>query len=220
MITIKADVADTVRYLSDLQKKQVPFACSRALNAVAKDVKTAEQQEMQTVFHAPRPYTLNSLFIRKYARKTDLTAIVDFKDGSGGRSAEKYLHAQIWGGSRRQKAVESFLIGRKLMPGGMKAVPGAIKLDRHGNISMAAFRRLVAGVDTGTHFVLHKRRGKLEPGLYRRFKRGKVKPMLIYVSGVSYTRRFKYFDTARRTVQSKYRGHFDRELQHALATAR
>ena len=220
MITIKADVAAVNRYFTKVQRQQLPFACSRALNAVAKEVKTAEQAEMKSVFSAPKAYTLNSIFIRKYAKKADLTAIVDFKDGGRGRSAAKYLAAQIDGGSRRQKAVESLLIGRGLMPAGMKIVPAAVKLDQHGNITLATFRRLVAGVAAGTHFALHRQRGKLEPGLYQRSKRGKVKPLLIYVGGASYGKRFKYFETAERAVQSKYRQHFDRELANAVATAR
>lgn len=220
MIKIKADARETVRWFDNVQKKQLPFACSRALNAVAKDVKTAEQMEMKSVFAAPKAYTVNSVFVRKYARKADLTAVVDFKDGGRGRSAAKYLAAQIEGGSRRQKAVESLLIGRGLMPAGMKIVPAAVKLDQYGNITLGTFRRLVAGVVAGTHFALHRQHGKLEPGLYQRSKRGKVKPLLIYVSGASYGKRFKYFETAERTVQSKYRQHFDRELANAVATAR
>ena len=46
MIKIKADARETVRWFDNVQKKQLPFACSRALNAVAKDVKTAEQTEV------------------------------------------------------------------------------------------------------------------------------------------------------------------------------
>lgn len=209
-----------MRYLTALEKKQVPFACSRALNAVAKDVKQDEQKEMKSVFAAPKAYTLNSLFIRKYARKTDLTAIIDFKDGGDGRSAEKYLQAQMDGGARKQKAIESLLVGLKLMPVGMRVVPGAVKLDRHGNITLAAFKRMVRGVDSGTHFALHRQRGKLEPGLYQRSKKNKVKPLLIYVSSASYNKRFKYFETAQQSVQANYTRHFARELQRAVATAR
>ena len=209
----------TLGHLDDAARRQLPFAMKNALNKTAQAVIEAEQAEMQTVFDTPRPYTLNSMFVREWATKESLTAVVDFKDGRSGRSASKYLAAQIHGGARRQKAIETVMINRGLMPAGYKIIPAAVKLDRGGNITLAAFRKMIKGVDDGTHFALLRQRGKLEPGLYIRTRRG-VRQLIIFVSNATYDKRFRYFETAQHAVRQEFRAIFDAELSHALATAR
>ncbi len=219
--TIAADFSDAIAHLDDVQQKQVPFAAVTALNHLAAEVVAAEKDEMQSVFAAPTPWTLNSLFVRQYARKDDLAAVVDFKDGSKGRSAGKYLAAQIHGGARRTKAVESFFIGKELMPAGYHIVPAdGARLNQHGNITLAAYRAMVKGVADGTHFALSKRRGKLRAGLYKRSRKGRVRALLIYVGDAEYQKRLQYFEVAERVVLDEQDPIFEAALQHALATAR
>lgn len=219
--SISVDFSGAIAHLDNLQHKQVPFAAATALNNLAAEVVAAEKDEMQSVFDAPTNWTLNSIFIRKYARKDDLAVVVDFKDGTKGRSAGKYLAAQIHGGGRRTKAVESFFIGKGLMPAGYHIVPAAgARLNRHGNITLAAYRAMVKGVADGTHFALHRQRGKLQAGLYKRSRKGKVRAVLIYVSDAEYQKRLQYFEVAERVVSEKQTSIFDAALQHALATAR
>lgn len=220
-IIIRADFSAAVHRLDDLQKKQVPFAAKNAVNDLARKIIEVEQDEMQTVFQSPTRWTLGSLFIREYATKSNLRAVVDFKDGIKSRSAGKYLAAQIYGGSRRIKAVETFFAKRGLMPEGYRIVPASVRLDSHGNISLSSFKKMVQGVSDGTHFALLQRRGKLSPGLYVRGKRrGKVKALIVYVSQAEYDKRFRYFEVAVHVVQTSADSVFQAELDKALATAR
>ncbi|RKV76505.1 hypothetical protein ACMYUL_10850 [Neisseria sp. CP9] len=220
MPAIRVDVSKMVARLDDVQRRQVPFAAKNAVNKLAAQAIGNLQDEMRDSFFNPKPWTLNSLFVRQYATKEELTAVVDFKDGAKDRSAGKYLTAQIYGGSRRAKGIEAFLVSRGLMPAGYRIVPSdAVRLDRFGNITLAAFRAMVRGLNDGTHFALLKRRGKLSPGIYKRQKR-KVKALVVYVSAAQYEKRLRYFEVAEQAVVSNQQAVFAEELEKAFATAR
>lgn len=220
MSAIRVDFSGAVARLDDIQRRQVPFAAKNAVNKLAAWVIYDLQDEMKDSFFNPKPWTLNSLFVRKYATKEEPTAVVDFKDGAKNRSAGKYLIAQIYGGSRRSKGIEAFLFSRGLMPAGHRVVPSdTVKLDRFGNITLAAFRSMVRGLNDGTHFALLKRHGKLPPGIYKRQKR-KVKALVVYVSSAQYEKRLRYFESAEQTVERNQQAVFTEELEKALATAR
>ena len=220
MFTVIVDFSHAISQLDDLQKRQIPFAAKNAINKLAKEVISAEQDGMRTVFDSPRAWTLNSLFIRQYADKHDLTAIVDFKDDAHNRSASKYLAVQMDGGSRRTKAIETVFIKRGLMPVGHHIMPSDVELDRHGNITLSLFRSMIAGVAAGTHFVLHEPSGKLPAGLYERIGSRDISALIVYVSNTNYHKLFRYFETAAQTVQDRQQAVFAEALNHALATAR
>ena len=71
--------AQLKRTLSDIERRQLPFATSLALTRTALMVKAAEVEEMKRVFDAPTRFTLNSLFVRP-AKKSRLEAVVWVKD--------------------------------------------------------------------------------------------------------------------------------------------
>lgn len=220
MFTVIVDFSHAVNQLDGLQKRQIPFAAKNAINKLAKEVISAEQDEMRTVFDSPRAWTLNSLFVRQYADKHDLTAIVDFKDDVQNRSASKYLAAQMDGGNRRTKAIETVFVKHGLMPAGHHIVPSSVELDRNGNITLSTFRSMIAGVTAGTHFVLHESTGKLPAGLYERIGSRDISALIVYVPDVYYQKLFHYFETAEQTVHDKQQAIFADALNHALATAR
>lgn len=47
-----------------------------------------------------------------------------------------------------------------------------------------------------------------------------IKPVLLFVQGATYKRRFNFFDIANKTVNAKFAGHFEQSFKQALATAR
>lgn len=221
MLKVNANFDDAIRQLDDLQKRQIPFAAKNALNRLAQKAIEAEQDEMKSAFNNPARWTLNSLFVRQYATKDNLQAVMDFKDGTTNRSASKYLTAQINGGSRRSKAVENYFVRQGLMPAGCRIVPAAnLRLNRHGNITLSAFRAMVSGVRAGTHFALHQKQGRLSAGLYKRGSGRKVKALIFYVPSAIYEKRLRYFETAQQSVAQNQQSIFKQELDYALRTAR
>lgn len=244
-ISVKADVEKAIRFLDDAQRRQVPFAASRAINATASDVKLAMRGEMSRSLDRPKAYTLGGLFVAP-SNKRNLVATVGLidKPKAGNRAPEKYLAPQIEGGSRRVKAFESALLKAGAMPAGYRVVPGAgAKIDRYGNISAAQMQeifgaiksnisnlRIFAGRGKRAHavgyFVVapgNPRTAHLAPGLYRRNERGgasTIVPVLLYVQGVSYRKRLDLMRPAETVVRQKFSAHFEREIAQALATAR
>ncbi|AXK40860.1 hypothetical protein DWG20_09340 [Crenobacter cavernae] len=249
--------------LSDLEKRQLPFAMARALTLTAQDVKRAEIAEMQRAFDRPTKYTLNSLYV-KPATKRDLRAWVWLKyDAGKGTPADKYLAAEIQGGGRKTKRFERALQQAGVMPRGMFAVPGsAAQKDAYGNMSRGQIVQILSylrafgeqgykanmtdrrrgslakgnakkGVRGFQYFVLRERHGKLPPGIYKKtaysgadaarvahLQGGGAKPVVIFVKSPGYSRRFKFFEVAGRTVRERFTANFDQALADALASAR
>ena len=79
MSCIAVDLGGVFAHLDDVARRQIPFAAKNTVNKLAANVIEAEQAEMASVFGNPRQWTLNSLFVRQYADKHNLTAIVDLK---------------------------------------------------------------------------------------------------------------------------------------------
>ncbi|MCJ2054006.1 hypothetical protein [Methylobacterium sp. J-070] len=205
--------------------KQVPFVAAFALTNAMKDAREAERETMRSVFDQPRPFTLNALMVRP-ATKQRLQAELGFKEGFGSIPAWKYLGPQVQGGTRRHKRFEILLIRTGIMRSNEFAVPGrGCPLDSSGNISGAYITRLLSALGAQSdrmqntakrpkrsnrkrnldYFVL--RGTKAPDGVYLREARAAV-PILIFVKGMSYTKRFPYYEKGRTVIPAAYRKHF------------
>lgn len=236
MLKIDVDIKPALRKLDALQRKQVPFAASLALNRTANLVQNNLKSAMSGVFQAPKPYTLGGTFT-KPSTKAKLQALVGLKDKAGrGVPPSKYLAAQVRGGPRRSTGYELALAKLGALPTGLRAVPAAgARLDRYGNLNQAQLTEIMGALRSGLR--VFKGKGKralaggyfvarpgvrhtahLHPGIYYRIERngeGVIIPVLHFVSGVSYTPRLNVAKVASVTVAR----HFDRELHKALRQA-
>ncbi len=150
MLTFEVVADKTLRDLQGYGQDQVPYAMARAMTKTAQDVRTAEREQMVSVFDRPTPYTLRGLRIWA-ARKNALIARVGFIDDGSSRSAGKYLQYQIFGGHRKTKGFERALYNAGVMPEGWVAVPGkGARLDRYGNISGAQIVQILSAFRTFT----------------------------------------------------------------------
>lgn len=181
-ISVKTNALDVIRALES-RRNQLPFALATALNRTARAVVAAEQREMRDVFDRPKPWTLNSVTYWG-ASKTDLTATVFLKSDpqDRGAPADKYLAAEIKGGSRQPQRFELALRAVGVLPEGYRVVPGAAaKMDAYGNIApsqilqiLSYFRTFnVAGFDANA-----------TPASIARRKRGtKARAGFVYFAG-------------------------------------
>ena len=55
MLAINVDIAEFTKGMNELQEKQLPFATSKALNAVGIDVQLRERARLREVFTLRRP---------------------------------------------------------------------------------------------------------------------------------------------------------------------
>lgn len=136
-ITTEVDTRELESTLTGWEKKQLPFAVARGLTQTAGLVKQALRGSMETSFHEPTAFTLNSLYV-KPATKTKLVAEVGIKNmpGNGGTPQSSYLEPEVEGGQRPVKRMEYLFRKNGLLKPGMMFVPGEkAKLDRYGNLA-------------------------------------------------------------------------------------
>lgn len=204
MFSIEADFDAAERLLSDLGRKQLPFAAAMTLNDTAVDVKEDEERSVEEAFDAPTPYTKRAMYLRR-ASKTRLAAQVGVKTVQAG-----YLKWQVTGGTRRPS-------GRAVV------VPVKLRRNKYGNMARGAIKRAVAKPNT----FMTKRGGRksahLAPGIYERprGKRGKSPKLLAaFEPSVKYKPRWDFQERARRKAAAVAQAHFSRRLKEAIRTAK
>lgn len=146
--------AQLKRALSDIERRQLPFATALALTRTAQMVKAAEIGEMKRVFASPTRFTLNSLFVRP-AKKNRLEAVVWVKDyASKADAPTRWLVPEVIGGERGDKRSEKLLRGRGILAAGRYLMPGkGMPLDASGNISRGRMQKVLSGL--GAQFDRH-----------------------------------------------------------------
>lgn len=245
MIHVTMDIQALMATLSDLEKRQLPFAVQTALNLTADELRTAYQREMRDSFDRPTPYTLRGVRVR-YATKKSLDAEVRLQDAGGRNRPSQYLRPEVEGGPRRMKAYEIQLGRRYTVPGKEMA------RDSYGNLQGGIITRALSqmgllrgGVTQRTSqdqaeaaAKLQKRRkslgksgkpvyfvgrpggGRLPEGLWERRKIGQywvTRPVLIFLDQApTYAPRLEWEFTA----QHVHRTHFETNFRQALAYAR
>lgn len=129
------DIAGFVRDLSDIEKRQFPYALMRALNDTAYQTRQAWGEEMDRVFDRPTRFTRNAVLYKK-ATKENFEAEVFIRDHAlKGTPPARYLYQQAEGGQRAQKPSERLLQRAGVLGSGEYIVPGrGVQLDAYGNV--------------------------------------------------------------------------------------
>lgn len=235
MIDLKltSNLDKTAAQVSDAMQKQVPYATSIAINRIAELSKPALQAEMSRVFDRPKPYTLNSIFIKR-ATKSNLTATIFHGD-----AVASAIAPEIVGGARDSKKFE-LIIGRwKLVP------TASVKLDAYGNPSKALITQVLSQCDPerklpGSPFFMVEpgQPSKLSPGIYQRqvfktkVKRKRGAPAVASGGGsaliklfefkesVTYKQRYDMQGVVGRVVESEWPRQFPAAMDLALQSAK
>jgi hypothetical protein len=240
MLTIKIEGLDAARQtLQGFSDRRFSAAVATALTRTVRHVQDAWRAELGAKLDRPTPLTVGAVQ-RKDASAAQLQAEVYLRDQvrPGATPPSEYLATQEQGGDRRLKKFERALMARGSMPTGHRVVPGQYaKLDAYGNISRGQIVQVLAQLGNAfspgyaqvisadsarrarsaarsgnTYIAVPKRRGKLEPGVYRKFG-GDLLPVFFFVSGTRYARRTGLVDTARQVVSTRLQA----ELQRSLA---
>ena len=233
MLRISTEGAAAIkRAMSDIEKRQLPFATALALTRTANKVERAEVAEMVRVFDRPTRFTLNSLFVRP-ARKSRLVALVWVKDyASKADAPTRWLLPEVEGGARNQKRSEKLLGARGILSPGRFLMPGSdMPLDGSGNVSRGRIQKVLSGLgaqgdkhanSTGSKRSAGNRnrffvmgRGANALGIAERTGKGRLKWMLAFGKSPTYRDRFDFYGVADRTA----RRHLPVELGKALRDA-
>ena len=188
------------RQFSELERTQLPFATSKAINATAFETQQRWAEVMPRIFDRPTSLTRRAV-VYTQSTKRNLSAEVKIRDEAyKGTPPAKYLVAQVMGGSRGQKGIERQLTAAGLLPAGMFVVPGqGAKLDQHGNIPRSQINQIKSqlgaqsdplsnespvsrgrrlkrnakkGVRGGNFFAVKSVGGRLPAGVYERVATG------------------------------------------------
>ena len=148
MAEIKLDIdsVPVARELSDMQKRQIPFAMVLAQTRLATNrIKPGITEVMRQRLDRPTPTTMRSLFARAATKSRG--AMVWFKDSwTTGIPADTYLQQAVQGGPRPHKRFEKSLISKGLMGAGQFAVPNPGLLNQYGNVSRGTMTRILSGL--------------------------------------------------------------------------
>jgi hypothetical protein len=164
-ITVRVDTKQAERMLSDMQRKQIPFATAYALTQSAKKAQGEVEKAIGRVFDRPTPFTRQAVRIRP-ATKARLQSEVKLKDEAvKGNPAVRWLIAQITGGSRATKGFERLLQRAGVMPYGWYAVPTKYApYDQYGNVPASVITKLLsqlqASRDPGTRETAKAKRSR------------------------------------------------------------
>ncbi len=228
-----SNIDQIVAYLNGLPAKVVRPALVDALNWAAYGIRTAEQDEMRSVFDAPTPYTLNSIAVEP-ASLSNPVAGVGWKEGgiNKGRAAGRYLIPQAKGGPRPQTPFEYRLARAGKISGTEFLVParGAERNGR-GNLNPGQLTKILsdlgsievarpfpgarnAGKRRGETYIID-RTGRAPQGIY--LMRG-IQMILVFVITRQPTYRpiFDFDGVARRYEKANFAEKYARALDRRL----
>ncbi len=246
MIDFKLDMnsVQLAREISDIQRKQIPFALVLAQTRLAAlRIKPGIAEVMGQRLDRPTPTTMRSLFAK--AATKSRPAKVWFKDSwTTGIPADQYLQQAVQGGQRPHKRFERSLIAQGLMKSGQFALPNSSYLNQYGNVSRGTMTRILSGLGAAESRRGHqsnasgskrsKRKGNAEryfagavdgqEGVWERKKSAfgeGVKPVFLYSNGApQYRVIFPFFKIAENIVKAHGQAEMLDALRHAILTAK
>lgn len=202
--------------MSDLEKKQIPFAVARAMTMTVKQAAAAETAHILAVFDRPTPFTQRAIGFTG-ATKNNLIAKVFVKDVQA-----EYLQAEADGGKREFKTFEEkFAVGGNTLV----ALPGrGVTTNQYGNISKATIKRIARDVNTSgkaKRFFSGKPKGHdLPAGIYTRTNNNKqITPLLVFATEAVYQKRFKFSEIGVMTINAQFDANMVAAWADAMRTA-
>lgn len=239
-LDLEINVPEVERGLSDLARRQLPFAMRLALNETAKAVKAAAVEMLKRRLNNPSRWTLRSLWVR-YARGKGEEAEVRFREFAGkGIAAGKYLDHMETGGVRGATRFELALRAAGVLAADEFVTAAGMR--RRGDFTRALSQlRALRGAGfqgnaTGSARSRRARRRSgsvfvpgepgvgagsgLPRGIWQR-KGGGISPLWWIVKGAPrYRRVLRFRETARGTAERVFPEALAKALERALATAR
>ena len=195
-ISVTSNVNEVKKTLTRIQRRQIPYATSVAINETSKNLVIAEQKQMQRKLDRPRPQTIKALRIFQYAKKNNLVARVGFPEW-----ASKYMAYQVYGGTRPVKTV---------VP--LNQYGGA--LNQYGSIPS---RKQKGWAKKRKQFFVESKGKTL---LMRPKGRDDQVVVGVMTDNPVYKKRYPFYEVAGGVVKRVFPKEFKRALAEALRTAR
>lgn len=242
-IVVKSDIAQATKALTSIERKQVPFAVSKAVNNAAFITRKDLQSDIKRIFHKPRPWVVRGVRVHgRKATKRQPTRTVYIEEFPPGASPYDVLRPHIVGGKRTLKRSERALIRKGVIRRFMVPAMG-YRSRATGDITQGKMQQIMSAVGAFSEVgyianrsarsskrrgrkqkqyfaIRHGQRSHLKPGVYERVNRRRVKPALVQIRSPHYNKRFPFEKLALRHARRAFRSEFPKALRDALATAR
>ena len=210
-IVIKNNIDEVTKKLNSLERKQIPFAASLALNKVAYQANTAIKKQARYQLHNPTNWTIAG-FLYDKSNKRNLEVLLYAAGATSGRKGRlrdrnKYLIYQVEGGTRLPE-------GRAII------VPTKhTNLNKHGNIPRATLKKF----QNRKKYFSGKPRGRnneSNAGIYERVGRDGRKTIKKVASFVKYAKyadkRLDYYGVIKKVVDRRFKAVFADSMDRVL----
>lgn len=197
-LSVRGDFKRATRYLTNVQRRQVPFATALALTRTAFDGREAAQEGMKSDLNAPTPFTLKGVQVRKATKRRPVSVVfIEEKRAD-------YLRWAIFGGTRRPK--------RRVI------IIGQGRRNRYGNTP--GFRALRSRLLAKPHHFEGEING--QAGIWKRKGRDRrgLELVAAYVPAAEYRKRFRFHERVERIVDRRFSIQFAKAMRQAMRTAR
>jgi hypothetical protein len=197
-IVIKDDIKAATQFLTKMQRQQIPFATTLALNATAMGIQKIEKSKIARDLDRPTKQVVNSIRVRR-STKRNLNASVFLLPW-----AHRFLKYQIHGGARGPRGI-------------VEAVPVSMRLNKYGNIAGRRQGRLGKLINQADKFsaTINGVAGIWQRGRGKQ-RNKKLKLLIAYERTINYSAKFPFYQYAARTVARTWRAQFRRALGGAL----
>jgi len=197
---ITSNINEVIQGLNDLEKKQIPFAISKALNDTAFQAQKALTAQLIKKLDNPTPFTRKAIRVRK-ATKSRLYAEVYVNEVQA-----VYLGRLYYGGVEKPKKRALIKPTKDL------------KLNKYGNIANKKIQKLLNNPKYFAGTVEGK--GGKRSGIFRRYKNGRIKQIIMWVEKKEQKKRLEFDKTIEGIVRNNLDDNFAKALRFAIETMR
>jgi len=230
---IKHNADDVLKKLTNLERKQLPFAIALGLTRTAQGAIRAQKKEMRSVFDRPTPYTVGALkYLPADKRDTPIKSAIFLAEFAGkGTPADRYLGPHIFGTMRKQKPHERRLMGKGLISAGYGTAPADdAELNRYGNIKPSTYAKILSEVGAlGDQSFTGRRKKKKK--YYVAYKNGKAvgirerqgnysKKILNFAKIKTSRKIYDYYGLTTKYVRANVQKDFNNAFRYAMRTAK
>lgn len=215
-------VKECSAWLTDVQRRQIPYVTTLALTRTAKQVQRKLEAEIVRVFDQPTAFTKRAIGIRP-ATKATLSSTIFVKPAQA-----EYLYPQIMGGSRKPKPHEQRFTEEADAPGRYWIAGEGIKLNSAGNLTKTQVLKLATRLKKKGRDVfagVPKNQPTLPFGIYERVnfpgskgRRGaaSIRPLLVQIQAPRYLKRFDFYGIAMREAEKIFPIEFERAWREVI----
>lgn len=194
-ISIRHNINQITRRLSNIQKRQIPFAASQALNDTAFAAQKELKKQARKKIDRPTKFTINAFQVR--------------------RATKRNLESAVFIEEKRWKYLQNIIKGRTQVSSRKGfGVPVNARLNKFGNIPGRA-----KGLIKKKNQFVATINGK--SGVYERIRKTRqVKLMVAFEKQTTHKKQINLFRIVDSIVKAKFNQFFEIRLRRAIETAR